>query len=335
MKSYFYALWIPQHKEGEPNARKSRLDKAELRDRKEDPELWVSGEIETNTLLIRLAYTIDKEPQRTLVFQKTESSKEGFIVYKLNLDDNENDFLCQRLRTTMPKAIYHYLKEFFHEHQFHNSGDDSLLEAYFSENQIDLTDDEHLRNILKVYLQSYIYKYEGCVSLCRHRLYCVTKNINDGVRISYSHDELKMLIENNQIVLDGESMYCDFLINSFPYLVDQNQIHRIYAQRNELTRYDERMQRLESTLTSQRSLKLGGIGIYASLVGAFVGVAVSLLQSQCSSSELKEGVSTIRKDIQLIEAHDSLSYQNILFIKQNQDSIMKLLNKPTSKKLRQ
>lgn len=335
MSSYFYALWIPQFKEGEPHARKSRLDKAELRDRDEDPELWVSGEIENNTLLIRLAYTIDKNPQRTLVFQKTESSKEGFIVYKLNLNDNENDFLCNRLRTTMPKAIYHYLKEFFHEHQFHNCGDDSLLEAYFSEDQINLNDDNHLRSILRTYLQSYIYKYEGCVSLCRDRLYYVTKNINDGVRISDSHDVLKMMIDNNQIVLDGESMYCDFLINSFPYLVDQNQLHRIYAQRNELARYDDRMQRLESTLTSQKSLKIGWIGFLASLIGAVVGVAVSLFLGQCSSSELENGVSTIRKDIQLIEAYDSLSNQNILLIKQNQDSILKLLNKPTTKKLRQ
>lgn len=335
MKSYFYALWVPQYKEGEPNARKSKLDRAELRDRNEDPELWVSGEIETNTLLIRLVYTIGTNPQRTLVFQKTESSKEGFIVYKLNLDDSDNDFLCNRLRTTMPKAIYHYLKEFFHEHQFHNIGDDSLLEAYFSEEQINLNDDNHLRNIMRVYLQSYIYKYEGCVSLCRDRLYYVTKNINDGVKISDSHDELKMMIDNNQIVLDGESMYCDFLINSFPYLVDQNQLHRIYAQRNELARYDDRMQRLESTLTSQKSLKLGWIGLFASLIGAVVGVAVSLLLGQSSSSELKEGISTIRKDIQLIEAHDSLSNQNMLLIRQNQDNILKLLNKPASKKLRQ
>ncbi|MBQ6204546.1 MAG: hypothetical protein IJK46_10710 [Prevotella sp.] len=332
MRSYFYALWIPQYKEGEPHAGKLELEEAALRDRDEDPELWVSGKIEKDTLLIRLSYTIDKNPQRTLTFQKTESSNEGFIIYRLTLDDNENDFLCNRLRTTMPKAIYHYLKEFFHVHQFHSSGDDSLLEAYFSENPIDLNDASHLRKILKVYLQSYIYKYEGCVSLCRDRLYDITKNVSDGVRISASHDELKMLIDNNQIVLDGESMYCDFLINSFPDLVDQNQLHRIYSQRNELARYDDRLQRLESALTSQKSLKLGWIGFFASMIGALVGVVVSLLLGQCSSSELKEGISTIRKDIQLIEAHDSLSSQDIQHVKQNQDSILKLLNKPTPKK---
>ena len=45
MSSYYYALWIPQYKEGIPSVENQTLAEADLRDRDADPPLLVSGEI--------------------------------------------------------------------------------------------------------------------------------------------------------------------------------------------------------------------------------------------------------------------------------------------------
>ena len=80
--TYYYALWIPQYKEGIPDVK---------------------------------SQTLGVSNYKYLVFHKVVCSDTGFIVYKLNLEDHESDFLCEELRHSMPKAIYHYVKNFFHE----------------------------------------------------------------------------------------------------------------------------------------------------------------------------------------------------------------------------
>ena len=61
-------------------------------------------------MLISLQYKIDNGESKTLVFHKSGWGDTGFIIYKLNLYENENDFLCDSLRKSKPKAIYHYVK---------------------------------------------------------------------------------------------------------------------------------------------------------------------------------------------------------------------------------
>lgn len=148
MTSYYYALWIPQHKEGKPIVRKPQLEEIELRDIPDAPSLKICGDINPNTLLISLRYKIDDVECRPLVFHEYEWSETGFIVYKLNLDDDEINFFCNGFRSSMSKAVYHYVKGFFHEHQFHETDDDSLLDSYFSETSISLSDEDTIKKIL-------------------------------------------------------------------------------------------------------------------------------------------------------------------------------------------
>jgi len=332
MNCYYYALWIPQYKEGIPDVMKTKLDQVDLRDRHEDPPLLVSGEINEKTFLISLRYTIGDASPRTLLFHWiNQPSDKGFVVYKLTLDDDEDDFLCQVLRQSMPKAIYHYIKGFFHEHQFHLSEDDSLLDSYFSQSEIILSDIETQKAILKVYIQSYINKYAGCILLCRDTLHRVSRNLQQDIKLGDSQHELRQIIENNQAILDGESLYCDFLINSFPGRIDSEQLQRIYALRNELSRYDERLQRLEASFSSDYSIKVGKIGVVSSVIGAFVGVFFSLLLSKCSSDELQSGISIIRDEIKDIQTHDSIETYKLQEIQERQDSLLKLLNKTINK----
>lgn len=297
MKSYFYALWIPQYKEGKPFVRKTKLEEIELRDIPEAQSLRICGEINPATLLISLHYIIDDIEYRPLLFHLSDWKDTGFVVYKLNLDDDEDNFLCNRLRTSMSKAIYHYVKGFFHEHQFHGDDDDSLLNSFFSSVAVSLDDEVIMREILHIYLQSYVDKYAGCVSLSRETLHRVSENIKNGVKLGNSQAELELVMENNQIVIDGESLYCDFLIDSYSELVSTNQLQRIYGLRNELAQYDERMARMESSISSEKSIHIGKIGIWASLIGAIAGLIVSFVLSMFSSKELQQGIDSLRQDV--------------------------------------
>lgn len=310
MKSYFYALWIPQYKEGKPFVKETKLDEIELRDTPEAQSLRIYGEINPETLLICLHYKIDGVEGRPLLFHLSDWKDTGFLVYKLNLDDAEDNFLCNRLRTSMSKAIYHYVKGFFHEHQFHGNDDDSLLNSYFSSVAVRLDDETVMKDILYIYLQSYIDKYAGCVSLSRETLHRVSENIKNGIKFGDSQEELAMVMENNQIVIDGESLYCDFLIDSYSELVSTNQLQRIYGLRNELARYDERMARMESSISSEKSIQIGKIGIWASFIGAIAGLIVSFVLSMFSSKELQQGIDSLRQDVNKAYLHQN--HQNRL-----------------------
>lgn len=332
MISYYYALWIPQFKEGIPDVKNQKLDEVDLKDKPNDPPLLVSGEVCRDTLRISLRYKLGDNPYKSLVFHKISATETGFLVYKLNLDDNETDFLCEELRHTMPKAIYHYVKNFFHEHQFHNSDDDSLLDSFFSSEEIQIQNEGTMRNILKVYLQSYINKYAGCVFLCRDSLHTIAYNKQQNIKLGDSLIELRRIMNNNTTVLDGESLYCDFMINSYPGLVDSVQLQRIYGLRNELARYDERLQRTESSILSKESRMLGRLGLWASIGGAVLGAALSYWFSLNSSTELRDGVNSIRHEIMQNKSEDLQIRRKLHFLGEQQDSILKLMNKPTPKK---
>ena len=327
MTSYYYALWVPQIREGIPSVRKQSLKQVDLKDQPDDSAFLVKGEINRDTLHISLSYILGDAPCKTLLFQKIDVSDTGFLVYKLDLNDNDNDFFCEELRHTMPKAIYHYVKDFFHEHQFHNSDDDSLLDSYFSTSEINLNDKETIKKIIKVYLQSYINKYAGCVFLCRDSLYTVAYNQKHSIKLGDSLIELHNIMHNNIAVLDGESLYCDFIINSYPGLADSDQLQRIYGLRNELARYDERLQRIDASISSKESKKLGKWGLCVSVIGALLGAGLSYWLSYNSSKELQYGVNTIRYDVKQNRFQDSLTHHDYIELKYQQDSIMKLLSK--------
>lgn len=159
-------------------------------------------------------------------------------------------------------------------------------------------------------IKSYVDKYAGCVSLSRETLHRVSENIKNGVKLGNSQAELELVMENNQIVIDGESLYCDFLIDSYSELVSTNQLQRIYGLRNELAQYDERMARMESSISSEKSIHIGKIGIWASLIGAIAGLIVSFVLSMFSSKELQQGIDSLRQDV--YKAYLNQEHQNKL-----------------------
>ena len=130
--SFYYVLWIPQTTKEEPQIIEYHLGKKLLRDIRDIKSLCVCASIAEETRDITLKYQVEKSSERQLIFHYVEQDDRGFVIYKLDLSDEDNDFLCELLRIEMPNALYHYFKGFFHRHIFHDDSADSLLTPYFS-----------------------------------------------------------------------------------------------------------------------------------------------------------------------------------------------------------
>lgn len=178
--SYYYALWIPQTKIGYPTIITEHQEVKRLKDDPEDdvPAIELSGYIDTTSYDIHIAYSCDGNTAKELFFKLIKKTKHGFLVYKLDLAEEDNDYLCNIIRKEgLHNSIYHYIKRFFHEHTYHDATDDSLLTPFSSEEPVDIDDNECLRALLNNYLNRYELKYSGYVEETRDTLNTITKRL--------------------------------------------------------------------------------------------------------------------------------------------------------------
>ena len=335
---YYYALWIPQTKAGIPVVLTESQDTRTLKDDPDDdvPEINLRGYIEKSSLHIHIAYSCGKEPERELLFRLLEATEQGFLIYQLNIEKEDSDYLRNILHNNgLHNAIYHYIKGFFHEHIYHDSTDDSLLSAFTSSKKISFNNPDCVRAILTNYLSPYELKYSGYVKETTDTLNCIVTNLSGKQGLRPNVELAKSSILNNIKVLDGESQYCDFLIKSFTSdVLPMELVEEITNQRHQLRILNDQLTAIASYLTSVVSLRLADLSVYLGLWSIILSIVLFAIPRACSHED---------EDRQIIlnEYHDiqkAIGTQKKQFDKQlerlsnNQDSILKLLKKPTPKK---
>ena len=336
--TYYYALWIPQTKAGIPVVLTESQDTRTLKDVPDDdvPEINLRGYIEKSSLYIHIAYSCGKEPERELLFKLLDATEQGFLIYQLNIEKEDSDYLRNILHNNgLHNAIYHYIKGFFHEHIYHDSTDDSLLSAFTSSKKISLDNPDCLRAILTNYLSPYELKYSGYVRETSDTLNCIVTNLSGKQGLRPNIELAKSSILNNIKVLDGESQYCDFLINSFPSdVLPTELVEEITNQRHQLRILNDQLTAIASYLTSVVSLRLADLSAYLGLFSIVLAILLFVIPKACSNED--EDRKIIWKEYQNIQK--AIDTQKVQFDKQlnelynNQDSILILLNKPTPKK---
>lgn len=300
------------------------------------PEISLRGYIEKTSLHIHIAYSCGKEPERELLFKLLEATEQGFFIYQLNIEKEDSDYLRNILcNNGLHNAIYHYIKGFFHEHIYHDSTDDSLLSAYTSGTKINLDNQDCLRAILTNYLSPYELKYSGYVKETTDTLNCIVTNLSGKQGLRSNIELAKSSILNNIKVLDGESQYCDFLINSFPSdVLPKELVEEIANQRYQLRILNDQLTAIASYLTSVVSLRLADISVFLGLISIVLSILLTVLPKACSDED--ELNRDIERQLQFYqngqEKRDSAIQQKYSDIAIRQDSILKLLNKPTPKK---
>jgi len=139
--TYYYALWIPQTKAGIPVVLTESQDTRTLKDDPDDdvPEINLRGYIEKSSLHIHIAYSCGKEPERELLFKLLDATEQGFLIYQLNIEKEDSDYLRNILhededRQTIlneyhdiQKAIGTQKKQFDKQQERLSNNQDSIL----------------------------------------------------------------------------------------------------------------------------------------------------------------------------------------------------------------
>ena len=172
---FYYALWIPTLKRGngKPQILNKNPGEKKLQDLPSEKALIIKGEIFPDSYDITFKYRHSKEQEfKELFFQKQTLTHEGFLIYKLELDEEriQNDYVCKRLSHEMHKALYHYIKGFFHKHVFHADKEDSLLPAFFSTEEIQWEQSTTKKLILQPIVTNYALKFSGYLEEWEHDL---------------------------------------------------------------------------------------------------------------------------------------------------------------------
>ena len=306
----YFVMWIPQRRKGNPQIIQDQLDIKPLCDIDTLPCLYVRGSISVSHDIL-LEYSIGEESlDKKLEFKYIESDNRGFVIYKLVLDDQQDDFLCKLLRKEMPNAIYHYFKSFYHEHVFHDEAEDSLLSPYFSSSPIKWTEKKVQNKVVESLIADYTTKYEGAYEIYSDRYALISANLYKGEGVNPEIEKLKKLLVESREKLNERS-YSDFLLASFPSIKETKKREL----ENALRTFETLIIRQESLLNQTYTEKSFGYtyggylaGKYGLIVGVFglvVGIGTSVYslrdsrcQSRKSTMELKEHKEDVLKCIQ-------------------------------------
>lgn len=325
MFSYF-VLWIPVLQTGDLKIIKTCLDDVTLKDVPEARDMHIKGSIAPDTFHITFEYWLQNEVRHTYTLECIERNNTGFIVYRVNIEDEATDFVSESLRHELHKSYYHYIKGFFHSHIHHDKWEDSLLTCYFSQNPISLEDEQTFKNVVDSYLNCYIQKLTGTVYEIQNHLSDLLEEMSQGKNITKNIKFIHELIKNDYYV-KGELWYCNFLSetninNSSPEI--QTEIKVAYADFNrsmdELLFWYNHYVSLVSYTEGGKSLKWG---IAGAALGITSLVTTAVLESQNSrqltNEEQFERIDSLNK-VQIThfdDKMDSLSFAIKQIKKQN------------------
>lgn len=143
-------------------------------------DLFMNSQVSPDTYDINITYTLGTDGrEKNIVFQHINHNDIGIIVYKFEYTAL-CDALIEGLDGNMHPAIYHFIKEHFHEHKFHDDECDSLLRPYVSCDHIDIDHVGTMELISNHYLDQYLEKIASANEYISLQLAELTKCVNDN-----------------------------------------------------------------------------------------------------------------------------------------------------------
>lgn len=161
---------------------------------------------------ITITSRIGNNKGTTINLKYINASHNGLIQYYYEADNrnHEANFICKAI----PNAIYHLIKGFFHEHEYHNPKGDSTLLAYTSDSEVNIKEQDN--KALIYYLEQYEEKFRGYRDLAFEKLQFIEEKNNESAEEYYMnylmrHSNLDTFC-NNAL---GESLYYEALLYSW------------------------------------------------------------------------------------------------------------------------
>lgn len=104
--------------------------------------------------------SVPAEGEEAVINLKCEDHcRNGLFSYSYEYDDNIKEQIF--LQGNIPNAIYHMVKGFYHQHKYHKSTNDSVLDAFVYPEKINIKDDDN--KALIFYLEQYESKFQTSI----------------------------------------------------------------------------------------------------------------------------------------------------------------------------
>ena len=341
MSTSYFVLWIPQIEKEFPHIIQEKLPPCTLHDKRSVRPLFVKACISPDSRDITFNYSIGRSffnrrkklYDKELRFQYVKQDERGFVIYRLDLKDEDNDFLCQLLRQEMPNAVYHYFKSFFHKHVFHSKSADSLLTPYFSPIPIKWNQTQERNNIVSCLIKDYETKYIGTYENLLDSYAEIVSNLSKYRKIRRMLLAMTKLIEDTRNTLN-EREYCEFLLKSFPHCIEADKKNSLKKYINQSEKELRRFENLYNHISAALGLQFSVRGYYVGVIGLFVGLASSVgslcytaHQSGNSEEEIKKNIEELQNTVQIKVAKLEAEEQSILEQTQQMNSRLDSLTK--------
>lgn len=331
---YYYAFWIPQLKRGIPIILKQSLETLKLKDVPNFKPLFLQADINEETFDITLRYGKRKcRLKSQLTFRMIEKRKEGFLIYNCELPEDDEDYFCAELKKGLNKAVYHYFKGFFHNHQYHSKLEDSLLSAYSSTEPIIWSSIVKRSEIVKTILTSYDMKFAGSLDEMEKTFHGALNNLHQEHAIRRNVRILKQILRDNYNIIFGESKYCEFLLQTFTNEISKRERKKIRTEIYDLKRLYEDIEHWDNFYTSlsgiysdRTSIRIGVFGFIISIIS--LGVTFGL--DAYNRMEGNEDNAIFHKSLDSTLNNQQESIDSLLYLLQDQaknDKVKDIRNK--------
>lgn len=323
----YYAFWIPLVDKSDLPIICEKLPEHTLRDIPRYEAVILNAKINKTNNKIYLCYRTQSESiPHELVFHNELKTRDGFLIYKIELPDGEKDFFCQELSKRLHQAVYHYFKGFFHKHVFHHYSEDSLLPTYFSETRIEW-DENTRRIILKNIVDFYFLKFNGYLDLWEEVFNLACRQILCNENVIKNIKSLEIVVRSARDVF-GEILYCNFLLKSFIHEISdsdreavQNTIRALNDVHEKITFWYGHFMSKISFWDGKSGKKWGIIGVVISTVSILLAL---WLEMKSVDIELMNERNRIYQDSLMNSLKEYVTNEN-QSIMQKQDSIDKNL----------
>jgi hypothetical protein len=212
-------------------------------------------------------YTVAK----FILIQK-QASRNGLVLYEYDEHLLDNLLLQEIDRQAFWSAIYHYSKEFYHKHEFHDEETDSILLPYMNGcNNIQEDNNEALLHYLNCYEKKF------------HNYQNYSKDILNRVEELFAKARFKTLRECTPIWDDffyrikGSYIYYKTLAGSKYFLpANQEEFHRVILNAehhfNKIKlielKVDNKVHQIEDSLNYRLTMRFGWVSVVSLFLGA-------------------------------------------------------------------
>lgn len=305
----YVVLWIPILVESKPEIINDKPKQAELLDVPGMSLCILRAEADKSTKDFKLYYRLGKSaPENVLRFSHIESTTSGFVIYRCDFDDKV-DALTECLKTSVHHSVYHYIKNLFHVHSFHDLECDSLLRGFCSETVLKWGDNGVPKKVFSHYIKEYVDKLDNSYQTLSGQLAFLQNVVNKRKAYKYGVNRSQQLKRDCFRVM-GEASYAGALLRMSRFTVKSKVYSRLSEILIRLEILREQCADSYNTLNNIYNNRLGRLGIVCGVAGILLTAVLEVVH-MCSDDYEK-----------VIEHQDSVFNRIILL----QDDKLKVMN---------